>query len=74
VHIRTLSLVELPMLRSLLSLALSQTNQKAAPADHSAKCIDPSLLKLVAGGAPKGGWLEPELQLASSQAPKGGWC
>lgn len=61
------------MLRTLFSSALSQANQKAAPAAHSAKCIDPSLLKLVAGGAPKGGWLETEAQMAS-QAPKGGWC
>jgi hypothetical protein len=72
VHIRTLSSVEIPMLRTLFSLAPSPVNQKAAPVAHSAKCIDASLLKLVAGGAPKGGWLEPELQMAA-KAPKGGW-
>jgi hypothetical protein len=73
VHIRTLSLVEIPMLRTLFSSVPSQSNQKEAPAARSAKCIDPSLLKLVSGGAPKGGWLEPELQMAY-EAPKGGWC
>lgn len=61
------------MLRTLFSSVLAQSNRKAAPSAHSAKCIDPSQLKLVAGGAPKGGWMEPELQTAS-QAPKGGWC
>lgn len=60
------------MLRTLFSSVLFQANRKAAPAARSAKCIDPSLLKLVAGGAPKGGWLQPELQMGS-QAPKGGW-
>ncbi len=60
------------MLRTLVTSAFSQADHKAAPAGLSAKCIDPSLLKLVAGGAPKGGWLEPESQTVS-QAPKGGW-
>jgi len=65
-------LVEISMLRTLFRAFSSQSNQKAAPVPHAAKCIDPSLLKLVAGGAPKGGWLEAET--LATQAPKGGWC
>jgi len=61
------------MLRTLFRSFSSQSNQKAASVPHAAKCIEPSLLKLVAGGAPKGGWLGAELQMAT-QAPKGGWC
>ena len=60
------------MLSSLFRAFFSQTNQKAASVPHSAQGIDPSLLKLVAGGAPKGGWLGHEIEMAS-QAPKGGW-
>jgi hypothetical protein len=61
------------MLRTLFRAVSSQSSQKAAPAPLAAKCIDPSLHKLVAGGAPKGGWLDPEVELAT-QAPKGGWA
>lgn len=60
------------MLRTLFRTVLSQTNQKAASVPQAAKCIDASQLKLVAGGLPKGGWLEPEAVMASG-LPKGGW-
>ena len=60
------------MLRTLFLAFSSQSNQKAATAPLAAKCIDASLLKRVTGGAPKGGWFEPEM-VATSQAPKGGW-
>ena len=61
------------MLRTAFRALSSQFNPKAAPAACAAKCLNPSLLKLVTGGAPKGGWVEPEMQ-AAPQAPKGGWC
>ena len=61
------------MSRTAFRALSSQSNPKAAPSTYAAKCLDPSLLKLVAGGAPKGGWVEPEMQ-AASEAPKGGWC
>ncbi|HZF80571.1 MAG TPA: hypothetical protein VEZ89_12360 [Rubrivivax sp.] len=38
--------------------------------------IDPQLLKLVAGGAPKGGWYVSPLSTpdtTDTSAPKGGW-
>ena len=59
------------MLRTLFRALSSQSSQKATPVPQAAKCIDPSLLKQVAGGAPRGGWLEPEVAMA--QAPRGGW-
>jgi hypothetical protein len=73
VHIRTLSLVEIPMLHTLARSFFSQTKQQATPVRHEAKCIDPAQLKLVAGGLPRGGWLEPEA-MATAQLPRGGWC
>jgi len=66
-------LVEISMLRTLFRAFSSQSNQKAASVPHAAKCIDPSLLKMVAGGgAPRGGWMQPESAMAA--APRGGWC
>ena len=39
--------------------------------------IDPQLLKLIAGGAPKGGWvvtpLSEPVTTDAAMAPKGGW-
>lgn len=38
--------------------------------------IDPQLLKLIAGGAPKGGWTVSPLSAPTTtetSAPKGGW-
>jgi UDP-N-acetylmuramoylalanine-D-glutamate ligase len=61
------------MLRNLFRVFSSQNNQKATSASYAPKCIEAAQLKLVAGGAPKGGWMEPEMQAASS-APKGGWA
>lgn len=59
------------MLRTLFRAFSSQSNQKTGSVPRAAKCIDPALLKQVAGGAPRGGWLEPESEM--SQAPRGGW-
>ena len=59
------------MLRTLFNAFSSQSNQKTAIAPRAANRIDPALLKLVAGGAPRGGWIEPES--AMCQAPRGGW-
>ena len=61
------------MLRTLFHALSSQSNQKAVPAPYAAKCIGASQLKLVAGGLPKGGWLESPSEMASA-LPKGGWC
>lgn len=61
------------MLRTLFRAFSSQSDQKTGTVPYAAKCLDAAQLKLVAGGAPKGGWLEPEMQ-TNSQAPKGGWC
>ena len=61
------------MLRTLFRTVLSQTNQKATPVPHAAKRIDAAQLKLVAGGLPRGGWLEPE-SMSAAQLPRGGWC
>jgi hypothetical protein len=72
VHIRTLSLVEIPMLRTLFRSFVTQTTQKTASVPHAAKCLNPEQLKQVAGGLPRGGWLEPAAM--SSQLPRGGWC
>jgi hypothetical protein len=62
------------MLRTLFRASSSQSNQKAAPVSLAAKCIDPSQLKLVAGGEglPKGGW--PMEQSSMESLPKGGWA
>ncbi len=36
--------------------------------------IDPRDFKQVAGGSPKGGWMEPvSSQMRNIQSPKGGW-
>ena len=61
------------MLRTLFHALSSQPNKKAAPAPYAAKCIDASQLKLIAGGLPKGGWLDSQPDMASG-LPKGGWC
>ena len=61
------------MLRTLFRAFASQSKQKTGALPRAAKCLDAAQLKQVAGGAPKGGWLEPEMQ-TDSQAPKGGWC
>ena len=50
-----------------------QPVQPAVPAQRSAPVpLDPKDLLRVAGGAPRGGWLETEAA-ASTQAPRGGW-
>jgi hypothetical protein len=36
--------------------------------------IDPRDFKLIAGGLPKGGWIEPEGANSNTQLPKGGWA
>jgi len=33
--------------------------------------LDPKLLQLVAGGAPRGGWITTDT--TTTQAPRGGW-
>jgi hypothetical protein len=65
-------MVEISMLRSLFRAFLSQTNQRAATAPATAKCIDDSQLKLVAGGLPRGGWPVSESQ-GACLLPRGGW-
>ena len=60
------------MLRTLFRSFLSQTNTKAVSVPNGAKCVDASQLRFVAGGAPKGGWLETEAE-SQAGAPKGGW-
>ncbi len=45
---------------------------KAVPSSPVA--LSPELLKLVSGGSPKGGWIEPEAVVAAvASSPKGGW-
>lgn len=61
------------MLRALFQSFRSQTSQKAAFDQHASKRIDASQLKLVAGGLPRGGWLESQ-STATTQLPRGGWC
>lgn len=41
----------------------------AAQVKSTPVALDPDALKLVSGGAPKGGWIEA----AAACAPKGGW-
>ena len=74
VHFRTLSLVEIFMLRTLFRASSSQSNHKATPSSLAAKRIDPSQLRLVSGGEglPKGGWSVQES--AMEFLPKGGWA
>ena len=60
------------MLRNLFLTFLSQPNQKPALVTHATKCLDASELKLVAGGLPRGGWMQPE-SVAVTQLPRGGW-
>ena len=74
VHFRTLTLVEIFMLRTLFRAFSSQSNYKATPSSLAAKRIDPSQLRLVSGGEglPKGGWSVQES--AMEFLPKGGWA
>ena len=49
--------------------------QPAAPTPRPGPVpLDPKQFQHVAGGAPRGGWLEPALDSTSStDAPRGGW-
>ena len=61
----------------------AKTNTAQAADAKPAQCpapgptlIDPQLLKLIVGGAPKGGWNVSPLSTSvttDGQAPKGGW-
>ena len=60
------------MLHSLIRTMLPQANQRTTRVPHAVKCIDATQLKLVAGGLPRGGWLETE-SAAAARLPRGGW-
>lgn len=55
-------------IRSLLA-PVAKTSKVPSPGPAP---LAPDQLKLVAGGAPRGGWDQP-VQMTATQAPRGGW-
>jgi hypothetical protein len=62
--------------RRALSSVATTTRVSAEQPHESLAVIAPQLLKLVSGGAPKGGWMSEPLPTADIEgpAPKGGWA